>query len=419
MHENVKRFVVNVPNIMDQSMGYISSFFDDVIGRMPMLTHLELLSRSSMLEEDDKLEPRRTPWMEEIEDDVLELIRGLPNLHVIALPPCHLTPRVAEQLSHLPNLTEIFYRLGPEQGYPVIDDLAFSFAEGAFPSLKHLGNFARVEQMTQFLESPFSPSNLVVLQIEWYVFDDPFDVHELSVAVAANCQLLTKFHFLTHQKPFTEDTYNEKIAVTLDPFRPLFSCTNITTFEMVYQYPLTLQLVAMEEIASKWPSLETLKLNNHPAFLPTHESLLTLPTLRSLLPFARHCPRLRHLGLFLHATTTDLPPLHELQSFQRLECLSMGASYLSEEGPVTHFLSQICPVGCRVESNVWVGKIWESLRREWETVDRWLPVLTRSRMEERRRTREESMERVRVLEAEVAALRSGLCGHGNSNIALQ
>ena len=423
MHENVKRFVVTLPNIMDQRMGYLSSYFDNVIDRMPMLTHLELLCGQAM-------EPERLNMlcMDEIEDDVLELIRGLPNLHVVLLSP-GITSRLVEGLSHLPNLAEIDCRPDPEVCYDIANYVEFepSLVEGAFPSLNYLAHFAVFAQTTLFLKTPFFPSNLTVLQIESPWVECPSDLHMLSVAIAENCQLLTALYLLIScdRGAFEEtgsigDIYER---ITLDSFRPLLSCPNIKTFEIVHQDSFDLQLEDIEEIASKWPSLETLKLNNDPVIFPAHESPFayqSLPTLRSLLPFARHCPRLQHLGLFLRASMTDIPAAHELQSFQRLECLSMGVSYLAEEGPVTHFLSQICPVGCRVESSDKLeGEVGELLRRRWKTVDEWLPLLMRSRMEERRRMREENTERVRALEAELAAFRSGLFGHGNSNIAMQ
>jgi hypothetical protein len=70
----------------------------------------------------------------------------------------------------------------------------------------------------------------------------------------------------------------------------------------------------------------------------------------------------------------------------------MGRSYLTDEGPVALFLSRICPVGCRVESSANLdGEPGKLLRRKWETVDHFLPLLTTFQMEER----EKSMETLR------------------------
>ena len=391
MHENVRCFIVSIPR---GTIDYLSSYVDDVIGHMPMLTRLELLSDLSIYD---------------MEDEILALIRGLSNLHVIFLPPCHLTSRITEGLSHLPNLAEINYREEPDGYYADRTETLFepSLKEGAFPSLRHLALVVQFSSLAQFLNSPFFPSNLAILQIESYLWEEASDVHELSVAVAKNCRLLTKLYLSPYLDPFDSP---EGEQVTMDILRPLLlSCPKITTFEIAHQHPLALELNDIEEITSKWPSIETLKLNHHPQAKTdvNHESLLTL---RSLLPFAQHCPQLQHLALFLRASTADIPAAHELQSFQILKCLSMGYSHLADEDPVALFLSRICPVGCRVESSADLeGETGKLSRRKWETVDRLLPVLITLRMEER----ETSMERVKVLEAELEALRSELGRHGS------
>ena len=398
MHENVRCFIVSIPY---GTIDYLSSYVDDVIGRMPMLTRLELLSDLSICE---------------MEDEILALIRGLSNLHVIFLPPCHLTSRITEGLSHLPNLAEINYRGEPVKSEDDSEDdteddtetlFEPSLKEGAFPSLRHLALVVQFSSLAQFLNSPFFPSNLAILQIESYSWEEASAVHELSVAIAKNCRLLTKLYLSPNLDPFDGP---EGERVTMDTLRPLLlSCPKITTFEIAHQHPLALELNDIEEITSKWPSIETLKLNQHPRAETdvNHESLLTL---RSLLPFAQHCPQLQHLALFLRASTADIPAAHELQSFQILKCLSMGYSHLADEDPVALFLSRICPVGCRVESSADLeGETGKLLRRKWETVDRLLPVLITLRMEER----ETSMERVKVLEAELEALRSELGRHGS------
>ena len=383
MHHNVKHFVVTLPNPTYQR-NYLSSYFDYIVSRMPMLTRLEFQSSRAM---------------HEIENDVLDLIRGLPNLQKIVLPPYYLTSRVTESLSHLPNLAEIIHR--PESGKGYEDDIQTfepSLAEGAFPSLHHLALVAYFFDMTVFLNSPFFPSNLTVLYVESLSLEEPSEVHELSVAIAKNCPLLTKLCLLPSLDP--DDTLEER-QMTLDTFRPVLSCPKITTFEIAHQYQLALQPEDIEEIASKWPSLETLTLNNAPV-VPAHESQLTL---RSLIPFARHCPRLQHLGLFLIASPMDIPAVNELHHFPRLECLAMGTSPLAEERPVALFLSRICPVGCRVTASVhwWWEQTLKSFanRDRWETVNELLPLLTASRVEERERMRE----RVRMLEVELEALR--------------
>jgi len=388
MHENVKHFVVTLPDQTHQPIYCLPSYFYDVTSRMPTLTHLELRDNRAM---------RRG-----IDHDVLDLIHGFPNLHVIVLPPSYLTSIVIGGLSRLSNLAEINHTNDFYMG----EILESSLAEGAFPSLHHLAIMTCFSNVTEFLKFPFSPSNLTVLRITSYSLEEPFEVHELSVAVAENCRLLTTFYLSS--MVYSGGTL-EETPMTLDTLRPLLSCSRMTTFEIVHQLQLFLQLEDIEEIASKWPSLDTLILNNDPVLHLPRESQLTL---WSLLPFARHCPRLQHLGLFLHASAMDIPAAHELQFFQRLKCLSMGTSSLAQEGPVAFFLSRICPIGCRVTACP--GEL-DINRDKWEIVDQMLPLLIAARVEERERMREEGMEKVRMLETKLEALRGK---HGNGTIAM-
>jgi hypothetical protein len=392
MHENVKRFMMSLPDQTHQPVYYLSSYFDDVTFRMPMLTHMELQDNRAM--------------RHGIEHDVLDLIHGLPNLHVIILPPSYLTSRVIEKLSHLSNLAEI----DQSNNFKWVETLELqpSLAEGAFPSLHHLAIMTSFSNVTEFLKFPFFPSNLTVLRITSLSSEEPSEVHELSVAVAGNCRLLTTFCLSS----MLYSGGNLEEPPTLNTLRPLLSCSKMTTFEIVHRLQLSLQLEDIEEIASKWPSLDTLILNNNPVLPLPRESQLTL---RSLLPFARHCPRLQHLGLFLDASTIDIPSAHELQFFQRLKCLSMGSSSLVEEGRVALFLSRICPIGCRVTTcvNGWGGVEHFTNCDKWEIVDQLLPLLITARVEERERMRKEGTEKVRMLEAKLETL----CGkHGNDTI---
>jgi hypothetical protein len=172
--------------------------------------------------------------------------------------------------------------------------------------------------------------------------------------------------------------------------------TNLTTLEIAHQYPLALKLHDIERLASSWPALETLLLNTEPVYLDA-SSL----TLESLTPFAKHCPKLTHLGIFLDATTVETPLALSVTSptpvFQRLRRLSMGVSIIKDDDTVALYLSQLLPPRCRLDC----GITWdeskdvnhEVSRKIQERCDMWsrvadlLPVLTRLRLEERERSK--------------------------------
>ena len=396
MHDNVRRFVVHLPD--ELSRHSLHPFFQDVVSRMPNIAHLDLRMNISM---------------DSIENDVLNLFHGLTKLQRIVLPRFHFTTRVAEVLSRLDDLGVVEFQYSDHQGCGDPADTQIfspSLMEGAFPSLWDLSLSVRFEDAVHFLDDSYAPTNITVLYIDSMVSESPSVIHCFLSVVADNCQLLKSLSLISLIEASTALAKPSEDQINFETLRPLLNCANLTAFELMHQYPLDLRLEDINELASKWASLETLILNNEPALLD-HSPL----TLKALLPFARHCPNLRKLGLFLHASTadlpssyqSDLPPSYECKPFKKLKTLSMGVSIILEEGPVALFLSQICPLGCKLESGVtWgettavdseVARKIKGRYKKWEKVDELLPLLTKLRMEERERTR--------ALQSEVEDLR--------------
>jgi hypothetical protein len=185
--------------------------------------------------------------------------------------------------------------------------------------------------------------------------------------------------------------------ITFDTLKPVLSFPNLTTFEIMHKYPLNITLEEIEELASRWPSLESLFLNGEP--LAMFDFTLDL---RALVPFARHCPKLRRLALFMDATTARIHPTQELKPFTALSVLSVGTSQAHDPDAVAAFLSHLCPPGCNLE----VGITWtsydgrsslevdfsallevQSRSTPWEMVKDLLPVLIQLRIEEREKSR--------------------------------
>lgn len=400
MHSNVKRVILHLPDrLRDVSP---APFFQDITTRMPNITQLDL---------------RMDIPMHSIEADAIGLFLGLPKLTNITLPRYHFTTKVAEELSRLENLGIVEYQYYASQGRgDPIDTVIFnpSLSEGAFPSLWDLSMTANFVDVTRFINKPFAPKSITMLYIGSQTLETPADIFSLLSAIAANFQLLKSLGLVSTINPSiipTDLAQPPKAdGIGIDTLKPLFQCSDLHALELIHQYPLDLQQEDMELIATKWPLLETLLLNNEPVY--SNQSNLTL---RALLPFARHCPKLRELGLFIHATTADLPSTSSFGSsssddrlpFRSLRRLSVGISIISEEGPVALFLSHICPLGCKLEIGVtwdeWISvgeETEEAVERrcgKWNKVAELLPLLTRLRMEER--------EKARLLQNEVEDLR--------------
>jgi hypothetical protein len=397
MHENVKRLAICLP-IFPHSPP--RPYFQDIVARMPNLTHLDL---------------RMHVAMSEIEADVLELFRGLPKLQQVILPNYHFTTKVVEELSKLPHLGTFQFEYGDEQGYGSPDDVQLfspSLSQGAFPSLFDISLTAKLADVNRFMNTSFAPTNITSLYVDSPSLtpESPSTIHDFLKTIADNCQLLKSLYLaiLNDFRSLASEPSSEE-QVTFETLRPLLNCANLVIFEMTHEFPLNLTLGDIDELASKWPSLESLVLNCEPPNL--HHSSLGLD---ALLPFARHCQELRQLGLFLNASSAEIPPLHDTKPFRKLGKLSVGTSRIVEAGPIALFLSELCPLGCEIEYGVtWSrdfsnselgeeenrGLINEISTRcdKWNKVGELLPLLTQLRMEERNK--------VKALRKEVEDLR--------------
>lgn len=398
MHENIKHLAISLPKAAGPPL---RPYFQDIVARMPNLTHLDL---------------RMQVAMNEIEADAMELFRGLPMLQQVTLPNYHLTTKVVEELSKLSHLGVVQFEYGEEQGYGIPTDVqmfAPTLSQGAFPSLYDISLTANLADVTRFMSASFAPTNITSLYIDSPSLspESPSTIHEFLKTIADNCQLLKSLFLalLNDVRSFTSKPSSED-HVTFETLRPILNCPNLVAFEMTHEYPLNLTLDDIEELASKWRSLESLLLNCEPPYL-YHSAL----SLSALLPFACHCPELRHLGLFLNASAAEIPLLHNSKSFGKLGKLSVGVSCISEAGPIALFLSELCPLGCEIESGVtWYsdfneldlgeeenGGLSEEISTRcgtWKKVGELLPLLTQLRMEERNR--------VKGLQSEVEDLRT-------------
>lgn len=288
--------------------------------------------------------------------------------------------------------------------------------EGAFPALGDLNISAHLPDLTRFVTNPHAPANLTSLYAHLPSLVPPTTVREYLGAVGENCKLLTKLYLDLFIPSATgrlspPQAYAEPLSWA--DIRPVLSCKQLRTFELTWTSPIVITQGDVEELASSWPSLQVLVLN----CLPNPIVRLAPPTLtlRALIPLAAHCPGLEVLGLDIDTNTAGLahnasvpPP----QPFQKLATLCFGLSPIVDTGAVALFLSQLCPLGCEIGPGpqtpdgfdialpIWTCELMES----WAEVGRVLPLLVRTRMQERARREELEREvedlrmRCRVLE---------------------
>ncbi|KAJ7352618.1 hypothetical protein DFH08DRAFT_91485 [Mycena albidolilacea] len=374
-------------------------FFRDVVSRMPHLTTLDI---------------RTVVPMSDMEDSMVFLLQSLPKLRKVVTPRYLVTTRIAETLQHLEDLGTIEFQYASEQGCgDPVDTQVFrpTLKTGAFPSLFDLSLTCPVADCISLMKQSCAPTNLTAFYVDSPLIESPAAVHDLLTVLVETCQLLETLGIITlvsNDEPLqalSDISSTERISYS--SLRPIQTFPNLTIFEVAHQFPLDLKLEDLEQLARSWPSLRKLVLNHEPVV--AEQSSLTL---KALIPFAQHCPELQELGLFINASTADLPSSYQtnppqFKPFAKLRRLSLGVSLVADEGAVALFLSQICPLNVHLE----YGVTWDMQGREetelfqtiarrcakWAKVAELLPLLTKMRMEERERTR--------LLMAEVKDLR--------------
>ncbi|KAF8889435.1 hypothetical protein CPB84DRAFT_1785576 [Gymnopilus junonius] len=379
MHSGIKSLVIFLPMELDTISP--RPFFQEIAARMPNLTTFDV--RSSLP-------------MRKMETEVVELFKALPKLQKVTFPRYYFTTKIAEALSRLEHLGVVEFQYIPEQGFGCsldVDTFDPILEEGAFPVLWDHSMAVGFDPAARFLDLPYAPCNLTMLYIDSNIIERPSSVHTLLSVIAENCQLLKSLALVSlcdASLSYMEDNeFDPEFMITFDHLKPALKLHNLTSMELVHQYPLALKQTHIEQLASAWSSIETLLLNDEPVYLDRSDL-----TLDALVPFARHCSNLIHLGLFIDATQLPESASDEPTSTDDLNSASL-------------FLSHLLPLQCGLDCGItWdeatdvipaVSKAVQERCDAWTHVSDLLPVLVRLRMEERERTKE--------LEKEVRDLR--------------
>lgn len=392
MHQRVRHLVISpLYNKVK------SPFFVDACARMPHIHLLDLRGRHSV-----RL----------IEADVLEILRGLPELKKVIFPEFYLTSTLFSELSRKKRICAIKFEREAKQGLgdeKDVDSFAPVLQEGAFPALRELDITARLGDFVRMMNADYAPVNITSLCISTYVEQKPRELHSFLVTLSVHCRLLSTLRIkLLHVSGSLKPKLTSARQIAFDTLRPLFLFQKLTTFEVMHKYPINIALEEVEELARRWPSLENLYLNKEPLVM----SDCTLD-LRALVPFARHCPKLRCLGLFMDATAAKIHTTRELKPFSALEVLSVGTSQARDAGTVAAFLSFMCPPECKLDVDMtWTShggrschQLHDDLMLEiqnrstpWKRVKDLLPLFIHLWREER--------EKSKALQREIECLRA-------------
>ncbi|RDB15049.1 hypothetical protein Hypma_005454 [Hypsizygus marmoreus] len=311
-------------------------------------------------------------WVDE--DFVVLAARNLPCLETLVLPFLAATSVVIEGLSNHQYLKEIKSNSEPQlrerfTGLPTFEP---RLNEGAFPALHTLACAAWSRDFPHFLAHKFFPSNLRGVYLETLDLTTASSVESILLVLAKTCPDIEKI-------TLTDEDYNPWTSgacagLSLDPLRPLFSCTKITSLHIRHRTCLALTHEEVGELARALPHIEHLILNEEPRHRGYQFESHSL-TLDILPIFADSCRHLQSLGVYIDANAPYSTDLFEVQPFYKLQNIYMGKStmdYTSIE-PIALFFAQILPPMCKIHPQ----SDTISQTNYWLSINRLLPVLVK------------------------------------------
>lgn len=266
------------------------AFVEMVLDRMPFIESLEMGTDGPIADVDG------------FEDIFCDLCVGLPQLSKLTLPIYHFTQKTASALSCCENIrtiavymegkypTEIHSRRGIRSFAPVLQP-------NAFQSLLHLSFAATFVDATSFLTQPNSPSaNLLSLSVHILEGYLPEKKNALSPFLKMLSKVAASLDALEVVLAIEDDSHgNPAASHDFTDISSVLSFSRLTKFRIRDLRPLLITDADIITLATQWPLLEELELNGRP--ISDESSPLSIT---SLVHFARHCPKLRILAVYIH-----------------------------------------------------------------------------------------------------------------------
>lgn len=330
-HSGIKSFLLNLPDDADvRNMDALHP-----ITRMPNLVNFTICALS--------FRPST--------DILLDIVKHLPSLETIALPPFYIDQALIEGCSLHPRLLALKHS---QEGHLSVGNSIPLFSphlkEDAYPCIVNLSFSADAASSIRFIKHDSFPSRIRGLGLDMPSIQLPDAVEELFECVETHRPCLEEFSFCDapSDRPFfrCQAAHSEERTHQLayKHIVPLLSSAfqRLTSLKISHEYPLRIKPEEIEHITGALPAIEILHLNsNHTSCT---KSLLSVSVLTI---FALGCPKLTSLGLDVNdnidsLTTTDIP------RFSSLKDLSFGTSPRGDLDSVTLFLAQILPRQCRI-----------------------------------------------------------------------
>ncbi|KAF8523449.1 hypothetical protein BU17DRAFT_43779 [Hysterangium stoloniferum] len=398
MHAELSQLTVSLDRFPMDAHGFeaAATFLCECASRLPDLSELDLRASFSV---------------SEVEAQLLGMLRCFRRLKKLSLPRFWITTSVLAVVADLPYLERIGWEpfaIWTEHANDV-DIINFAEPDRSFPELDHISLETSFTCVTRLLEDGTLPTRLTSIMISTIDVVMPRTLQHFFQLCAACYPALTDL--VLHLFPVGKDPlifYYD--IISFETLQPILAIPTIRSFALWCPEQLPFTDANLEEIAQRWPDLTHLSLTSDP-YIESHPRL----TLSALVSLATHCPRLRHVTLYLDLTAPF--PSSPTSCLSNIQLIDVGTSPISREvaKPTALFISLLCSTSSlvvgpskqlRLQVNVESGPSWDpvlydDIPRErknaiwknceiWEMVDEDLPYLVAAR--------EAGSERLRVLE---------------------
>ncbi|TFK96750.1 hypothetical protein BDV98DRAFT_575587 [Pterulicium gracile] len=273
-----------------------------------------------------------------------------PKLRTLVLPKHFMTSSLFTTLSGFPALRTIEFRYDTDdhslpsdstsfspsftksKPFPVLDDLSFTVPLSSVASLFSTGPEGLLKSLTS-------------LYVHSYEFESPSSFHALLLALSISTPHLKLLALLSSVLPTTAQAQDDQRItqhqqrITYTDLLPIHAQKHLTTLEIIHHLPLRLTLDDIVYMARAFgEGMEVVVLGNEPFGIMQDLDLLGLVdegehgddegdregdgeegdgmhgalTLEAIYAFARFCPNLSKLGLFVDARSVPrFPPMHQ------------------------------------------------------------------------------------------------------------
>lgn len=321
---------------------------------------------------------------------------GVDNLETLQL----MTPCVDAEsfilISKLRNLAALYLNLEGtgegsqfQQGVITVPD--------AFPALKCVCLCGHIEDIMNTLRCFGNPALLLNLSLGVKQYPTSSVFSQLLQIVASRFTNLGMIEFTVVKDQMTSGDFaiaNQHYAQNRDAYAhsittisPILSLRSLSSVVFEIGVPFTLSDSDFHTIGEAWPNVENLILGSDPFCSHTH-TLPPIAGVQGLLALVSHCPKLRHLALFLDYTfdiTYDLIATCDIKS-PKMSQFDVGRSWISNPPMVAAFLTGLFP---SLDVLTWKGKReahaindYCEYSATWTEVSLLLPAFKAARMHE-------------------------------------